>query len=115
MTENGVIYCPPRDEDFGILKIDTKTDVVTELDANLLPERRYDCNLWESCAVALDGCIYFMPYDARRIMKLDPNNSNAVTSVGADLGYLEEESSLERLLALMGVCTGYLARPFLTF
>ena len=40
MTENGVIYCPPRDEDFGILKIDTKTDVVTELDANLLPERR---------------------------------------------------------------------------
>ena len=27
-----------------------------------------------------------MPYNARRIMKLDPNNSDAMTSVGNDLG-----------------------------
>ena len=38
MTANGIIYCPPTDDDRGILKIDTNTDNVTELDANLLPD-----------------------------------------------------------------------------
>ena len=42
--------------------------------------------MWLSCALALDGCIYFMPADARRIMKLDPNNGDAMSSVGDDLG-----------------------------
>ena len=42
--------------------------------------------MWRSCAVAVDGCIYFMPYFARRIMKMDPNNNDAMTSVGDDLG-----------------------------
>ena len=54
MPSNGIIYCPPRcDENRGILKIDTNTDNVTELDVNLLPERGY--YMWESCALALDG------------------------------------------------------------
>ena len=42
--------------------------------------------MWASCATALDGCIYFMPCNARRIMKLDPNNNDAMSSVGDDLG-----------------------------
>ena len=42
--------------------------------------------MWVSCALALDGCIYFMPYDAHHIMKLDPNNGDAMSSVGDDLG-----------------------------
>ena len=86
MTENGVIYCPAFESDRnGILKIDTNTDTVTELDFNLLPERGY--YMWLSCALALDGCIYFMPCKARRIMKLDPNNNDAMSSVGNDLGH----------------------------
>ena len=85
ISGSGVIYCPPEDNDRGILKIDTNTDDVTELDVNLLPER--GSNLWASCAAALDGCIYFMPHNARRIMKLDPNNNDAMSSVGDDLGY----------------------------
>ena len=33
MTDNGIIYCPPLSSYFrGILKIDTNTDNVTELD-----------------------------------------------------------------------------------
>ena len=84
ITDSGIIYCPPGNEDHGILKIDTNTDNVTELDRNLLPERGKF--LWLSCAAALDGCIYFMPANARRIMKLDPNNNDAMTSVGDDLG-----------------------------
>ena len=56
MTENGVIYCPPCDEHTGILKIDTNSDNVTELDANLLPEDG-GCVMWASCAAAVDGCI----------------------------------------------------------
>ena len=43
ITDSGVIYCPPID-DRGILKIDTNTDDVTELNVNLLPERgNYIC------------------------------------------------------------------------
>ena len=83
MPDNGVIYCPSVTYR-GILKIDTKTDTVTDLDFNLLPERGF-CN-WMSCAAAPDGCIYFMPFRARRIMKLDPTNNEAISSVGVDLG-----------------------------
>ena len=86
MTPSGVMYCPPFDSHRrGILKIDTNTDNVTEFDVDLLPEVGGE-GMWVSCAVALDGCIYFMPTDARRIMKLDPNNNDAMTSVGDDLG-----------------------------
>ena len=85
MTDNGVIYCPPYHEECGILKIDTNTDTVIELDVTLLPELGY--NRWESCAsLSLDGCIYFMPFQARRIMKLDPNDNDAMSSVGNDVG-----------------------------
>ena len=84
MTDSGVIYCSPQDDDRGILKIETNTDNVTELDRNLLPEEG-DC-MWASCAAAHDGCIYFMPANANRIMKLDPNNGDAMSSVGDDLG-----------------------------
>ena len=74
ITDSGIIYCPPVDSRRrGILKIDTNTDNVTELDRNLLPERGND--MWVSCAAALDGCIYFMPYYAIQIMKLDPTMS----------------------------------------
>ena len=84
ITDRGVIYCPPEHEDHGILKIDTNTDMVTKLDANLLPDRGH--SMWASCALALDGCIYFMPCCANRIMKLDPNNSDVMSSVGDCLG-----------------------------
>ena len=87
ITDSGIIYCVPRSSDRGILKIDTNTDNVTELDRNVLPEQGY--YMWESCAAALDGCIYFMPINARRIMKLDPNNNDAMSSVGDDLGCRE--------------------------
>ena len=86
MTDSGIIYCLPREIRHGILKIDTNTDDVTELNANLLPEQG-DYKMWMSCAAALDGCIYFMPSSARRIMKIDPNNNDAMTSVGGDLGH----------------------------
>ena len=83
MTDSGVIYCFPWDEGRGILKIDTNTDVVTELDVNF-PER--GIAMWRSCAAGLYGCIYCMPRDGRRIMKIDPNNNDAMTIVGDDLG-----------------------------
>ena len=82
MTNSGVIYCPHYWH-FGILKIDTSDDTVTVLDVNLLSNRGNE--IWTSCAVALDGCVYFMPDLARRIMKLDPNNGDAISSVGDDL------------------------------
>ena len=61
MTENGVIYIPPDDEgSHGILKIDTKTDVVTKLNVDLLPEqggRWYQ--LW-SVAIIMCSCSRWM-------------------------------------------------------
>ena len=68
MADNSIIYCPPCNPRRGILKIDTNTDDVTELDVNLFPERGY--HMWESCAATLDGFIYFMPSKARRIKEL---------------------------------------------
>ena len=88
MTDSSIIYCPPcNDRRRGILKIvDTNTDnVSTEFDRNLLPERGNA--MWRSCAAALDGCIYFMPCKARRLMKLDPNNNDAMSSIGDELGH----------------------------
>ena len=91
INDSGIIYCPPCDSrNHGILKIDTNTDTATELDRNLLPEQ--GDWMWMSCAAALDGCIYFMPFFGRRIMKLDPNNNDAMSSVGDDLGNLPKYS-----------------------
>ena len=53
------------------------------MDADILPEQS---STWDSCAVALDGCISFMPGSADRIMKLDPNNGDAVSSVRDEVG-----------------------------
>ena len=104
ITDSGVIYCAPR-FGRGILKIDTHTDDVTELNVNLLPER--GSFKWVSCDVALDGCICFMPTNARRIMKLDPNNGDAMSSF-AMTWEMDTTSTLERLLALTDVCMEYL-------
>ena len=79
MTGSGIIYCPP------VNTFDRGTDTVIELDRNILPERG-GYMMWISCAAALDGCIYFMQSYARRVMKLDPNNGDAIFSVRDDLG-----------------------------
>ena len=70
MTDSGVIYCSPQNRRRGIIKIDTNTDMIAELTANLHPEQG-GC-MWISCATALarDECIYFTPCCACRIMKL---------------------------------------------
>ena len=61
MTDSsGIIHRPPYNRSHGILNIDTHTNELTELDANLLPKQGDDM-LWESCAAALDGWIYFIP------------------------------------------------------
>lgn len=84
MTDSGAIECRPHEHVNGILKVDTNADTVTKLNGNLLPERGGRV-MWSSYALALDGCIYSMPHGARRIMKLDPNDNDAISSVGNDL------------------------------
>jgi hypothetical protein len=41
--------------------------------------------LWASGALATDNFIYYMPYNALRIMRLNPDN-DTLSSVGDDLG-----------------------------
>ena len=103
ITDGGIIYCIPFYCFHGILKIDTNTDTVTELDRNLPPER--GGFMWNSCATALDGCVYFIPYNARRIMKLDPNNDDAMSSVGDDLGD-EEDKYIGTVVGIDGCVYG---------
>ncbi len=91
----------PRAAGISILKIDTKRSVVEILNDVHLPEVNWNFG-WISGVLASDDCLYFMPCDARRILKLDPrggrddgdNNGNgngngnsviAATSVGDDL------------------------------
>lgn len=82
----GRIYCIPHDWlRRGVLEIDTRDDTVREL-ALPLPER----GVWTKGALGGDGCLYFVPLDARRVLRLDTDNG-AVASVGTDyyevLGY----------------------------
>ena len=69
-----------------MLKIDALNETVTLLDTEL-PEAG---EMWRSGALAQDGCIYFMPYNARRILQFDPEDESAV-SVGEDLGDQHEK------------------------
>ena len=77
---NHCIYCPPYSST-QILKIDTINGTTELLDIDLPLGR----GRWISGALAHDGCIYFMPFNGRRILKLNPEN-DSVCSVGSDLG-----------------------------
>ena len=65
LAPTSIIYCPPGNSSHHgmILNIDMNTNMATELDVNLLPAEQGVG--WESCAAALDGCIYFMHQNAR--------------------------------------------------
>jgi hypothetical protein len=82
LANTGSIYCAPFRADH-ILKIDTIQGTVETLDGVELPETGY--NLWMSGALAADNTIYYMPYYARRIMRLNPDN-DTLFSVGNNLG-----------------------------
>jgi hypothetical protein len=83
LANNSSIYCAPFSADL-ILKIDTIRGTVETLDDVELPETG-DC-LWASGALAPDNYVYYtMPCNARRIMRLNPDN-DSLSSVGDDLG-----------------------------
>jgi hypothetical protein len=81
-ANNGKIYCASFCSNH-ILKIDTIQGTVERLDDVELPET--GDGLWMSGALATDSHIYYMPYGARRIMRLNSNN-DTLSSVGGDLG-----------------------------
>jgi hypothetical protein len=81
-ANNGRIYCAPFGADH-ILKIDTIQGTVETLDNVELPET--GDWLWQSGALAADNNIYYMPANAHRIMRLNPDN-DSLSSVGDDLG-----------------------------
>jgi hypothetical protein len=89
-ANTGSIYCAPYCADH-ILKIDTIRGTVETLDDVRLPENGDDLwvsgshDLWASGALAPDNYIYYMPTNAHRIMRLNPDN-DTLSSVGDDLG-----------------------------
>ena len=72
LANNGSIYCVSTTEGpVQILKIDTIHDTTEILDVQGMSEPNMIERRWISGALAVDGCIYFMPCNARRIIKLD--------------------------------------------
>ena len=95
METSGAVVCLPTpaastvpltDNADHILKINTFDGTVKTLDNVELPETGGDGELlWASGALASDNNIYYMPSNARRIMRLNPDN-DSLSSVGDDLG-----------------------------
>jgi hypothetical protein len=81
-ANTGSIYCAPYWAEH-ILKIDPIQGTVETLDDVELPET--GDHLWASGALAADNNIYYMPCNAHRIMRLNPDN-DSLSSVGDDLG-----------------------------
>ena len=83
MAASYTVNCPPFGNRRGILKIDRNTDTdtdtcnVTELDINLLHVQSLSMDAFTSCRFLIQTVA---------IMKLDPNNNDAMSSVGDDLG-----------------------------
>ena len=89
LAGNNCIYCLPDPivtGTYSVLKIDTVRCSVTLLGVEL-PGIEIESDNWKSGALAIDGCIYFMPCCAQRVLKLDPED-DTVSLVGEDIGDL---------------------------
>ena len=77
------IYCPPISEDGKFLIIDIENQIVSLLDHPLPETNNGSHYLWRSGALAADGNIYFMPYRANKILKLNTTD-DTLSTVGND-------------------------------
>lgn len=81
---NGIIYSFPWSQynqyiqSISILKIDTNTDTVSVLNVEL-PEQTGACTWASKGALGLDGCMYYMPINSKRILKFDPSDDSLAT------------------------------------
>ena len=89
LAGNGSIYCVPNHAKH-FLKIspregrDAKIQVLAK---RPLPKVRNGYSMWLGGVKAMDGCIYYMPHFANRILKLEPDKGDALSLIGADLGF----------------------------
>ena len=105
-AENGSIYCIPYYGMKSFLKITPFEGGGAEVRIldDKLPEEGYF--LWKGGALAQDGCIYYMPLVASRILKLDPSNDDSISLVGEALlqGWAKyTESILENDNCIYGI------------
>ena len=87
-AENGSIYCMPGYRTKFFLKItpmeggDAKVQILKD---KPLPRQAYSMwkaeDSWEAGCLARDGCIYYMPISASRILKLDTSNGDNLSLV----------------------------------
>jgi len=102
MADNGSIYCVPYrgkyflkitpmdggDAEILILKdkeIPVPTSVIEDRNEDEIDDDSDDDDIgWVTGALANNGCIYYLPYDANRILKLNPNNDDSLSLVGDD-------------------------------
>ena len=58
---------------------------ISVLDYEKIAEGNNGYALWVAGALAKDGCIYYLPFHASRVLKLDPHNHDSLSLVGEDL------------------------------
>lgn len=58
---------------------------VTSLVGNVDDRDSFNSNCWRICVTGADGCVYGIPFDARRVVKFNPIDKSS-TFIGQDLG-----------------------------
>ena len=93
-AENGSIYCIPYIGAIQFLKItpvEGGEDAMVRIMYNDEKCPRMKFMGWIAGALAKDGCIYYMPYNASRVLKLDPSNNDSLSLIGGEVGdYMED-------------------------
>ena len=85
-ADNGSIYCIPDGiETDYFLKITPKEEEGVDAEVKILadrplPESGY--NWWREGVLAKDGCIYYLPFEASNVLKLDPSCGDSLSLVG---------------------------------
>ena len=95
-ADNGSIYCVPNGTQY-FLKITPMMGKGGDCKIEILKDRKLPwngINLWRVGALAKDGCIYYLPYSGKHILKLDTVNNDTVSLVKIDLGHKRYEGAV---------------------
>lgn len=101
LVNDGCIYCMPYGTTNHFLKITPKEGEDAEV--HILEDLKLPMegdSMWKAGVLAKDGCVYYFPHQASRILKFDPSNMDGdkLTLVGEDLSYLIPEGSSFNLI-----------------
>ena len=78
-TNNSVYFVPFCSNQ--VLKLDCNTDTTTKIGKEFIVQGIGDFK-YRGGVLGDDGCVYFPPYDAEQIIRVDPSNNDECTFIG---------------------------------